>query len=443
MAAIAVAGLLALAAVALWWALRPALPEQPAEQLVAGNPALDLPSQPVGVVVLAQPAAWARLLARDPARRLLLDPAWWDALQETGRRGPSAGALAPAAVAAGVLSQFPEGLTGAWWQDGWVIQGRVRGGAVAEELRRGGLLPDGMEERTVVHGGILRVASSKALLEGWGWRPPATVPPEASLACWGWVSGAEWRGRWRGGMRLEIARGEVSAPPGLELGGAAAMGAADGLAALARLGVRLPESGLVGAITRELGRALARPVTAWVREVAAGQPLPRPRGALLLGWRDDEPPGPARDAAVERIRNALCPLGCRETGPAAGGNPRRWQSPLLSWWVRVDERGVLLATGEAELEAAAGRLAAVSASAGWLAARGPEAAHAADVLGSASLLADIGLVPRGRLELLRRASGPLAGFREVAWAEGAGGAAAWVDFAAPETDGSSDGSTRQ
>ncbi len=422
---------LLLAAAALWWALGGSRPAESAARLVRDNPALALPAEPVGVVVLAEPGAWTRLLARDPARRLLLDPSWWRGLQAGGGPGPGAGALAPAAVAAGVLSQFPSGLVAAWWDDGWVVQGRVRGGAVVDELQSGGLLPAGMKRRTVVHDGILRVASSAALLEGWGWRPPAAAPPREQLACWAWVAGVEWRGRWRRQQRLEIVRGVAPAVPEPGLGGAAVLGARDGLAALDRVGVRLPESGLLSALTRELGRSLARPVTAWVREVAPGQPLPQPRGALLLSWRDDEQPGAARDAAVGTIRDALCPFGCRETMPAEGGGPRRWQSPLLSWWVRVEEQGVLLATGQAELDAAAGRLVTAGDTASWLSARGPEAAAAADVLGGVGLLADVGLVPRSRLALLRRAAGPLAGFREVAWAEDAEGAAAWLDFAAP------------
>jgi len=262
----------------LWLLLRPVWPAASAEALVQDNPALSLPAEPEGVVALADPGRWVRMLASDPDRRLLLDPGWWRALAEGG--GVRSGALVPAAVAAAVLDQFHQGLVVAWWEDGWLVQGRLRGAASMPKESVLGWLPAGMEGRVAVREGVLRVASSARYADGWSWRPPEIYRPEAGtrLACWALVAGARWTGRWRGGVLTLLSDNQIEREfP--EAPGAALVFAQDGAAALELSGVRVPSSGLFG----ERGaRAAVLPVGRGGGGRAAAPECPA-RGGLPVG----------------------------------------------------------------------------------------------------------------------------------------------------------------
>ncbi len=404
----------ALLAAGAWWWLRPERPTVPAARLLLDNPALDLPAEPLGLVVVARPGAWARVLARHPARRLLLDPAWWREI-----RGPIAartGALGPAAAAVALLDQLPRGLVTAWWADGWVVQGTVRGGGA---LDLPSWLPEGLRQRSRIHNGVLRVASSPAWLDGWGWRPPEATraASHGRLSCWARVHGKTWSGLWSGD-RLTLTTGTPPESARLPSDGAALISVPDTAWALTEAGVRLPTSGFLAGLGREVEALLSRPSLVWVDEIAPAQPLPRPRLVIQLALRVEEREPARRARLVSRLRGVLCPLGCsiahREIG--VGTPVERWRSPLASWWVATTDDAVVLATGHEQLEHWMSRRPATTLPAtAVVIPDGPRAATTLAAIGQATLLADLGLVPRSRLRLLAHLAGPLRGVATASW----------------------------
>ncbi|MCG6962008.1 MAG: hypothetical protein LJE95_01935 [Acidobacteria bacterium] len=412
LALMGVAGGLLIAA-ALWWWLRPERPIARADRLLAANPALDLPAEPLGLVVVARPGAWARLLAHHPDRRLLLDPTWWRELR--GPLGAHRGALAPAAAAVALLDQLPRGLVAAWWADGWVVQGTIRGG---NTLTLPSWLPEGLRQRSRLHNGVLRVASSPDWLEGWGWRPAEAgqVAPHSRLSCWARINGQIWSGLWSGN-RLTLTTGVPPEHTQIPATGAALISVPDTAWALAEAGVRLPASGFLAGLGREVEALLSRPSLVWVDEVAPAQPLPRPRLVIDLPLTNDEREPARRSRLLARLRSVLCPLGCsiarRETD--SGAPVERWRSPLATWWVTGTDDAVVLATGHDQLERWLGRPQTAFPNTAVLIPDGPRAAASLAALGQATLLADLGLVPRSRLRLLAHLAGPLRGIATVAW----------------------------
>ena len=408
----------ALAAALLWW-LWPGRPAERAHRLLAENPALDLPGPPAAVAVIAQPGRWARLLARHPARRLLLDPAWWRGLESEG--SAASGALAPAAAAVALLDQVRSGLVVASFSGGWIVQGRIRGAAIQGF---DAWLPADYRGRTAIHGNVLRLASAASFLRGWGWRPQDFgVDDNASLACWLRVGGATWAGRWRGAA-LEVTHGR---PPAscTPAAGAAFFGAApDAAALLPALGVRLPHNGLLGGVARSLEGVLARPVELRLDELAPGQPLPRPRFVIELGWTAGEADAEARAAFVDRLRGVVCPFGCRVARRELDdGTPvLRWRSSVVTWWVATGPAGVSLATDRDRLASWLPRPAVVKGEPGrrW-SADGARAAAALEVLSRVGWLADLGIVSRSRLRMAARLAGPLRGFSRLGWCSAPGG----------------------
>jgi hypothetical protein len=403
----------ALLAAGAWWWLRPERPTVPAARLLLDNPALDLPAEPLGLVVVARPGAWARLLARHPARRLLLDPAWWRELRAP--LGAHRGALAPTAAAVALLDQLPRGLVAAWWADGWVVQGTIRGG---NSLALPSWLPDGLRQRSRLHNGVLRVASSPDWLEGWGWRPAEAgqVAPHSHLSCWARVNGQIWSGLWSGN-RLTLTTGTPPESARLPSDGAALISVPDTAWALTEAGVRLPTSGFLAGLGREVEALLSRPSLVWVDEIAPAQPLPRPRLVIDLPLTDDEREPARRARLLARLRSVLCPLGCsiarRETD--SGAPVERWRSPLATWWVAGIDDAVVLATGHDQLEHWLGRRRTAFPDTAVLIPDGPRAAASLAALGQATLLADLGLVPRSRLRLVAHLAGPLRGVATASW----------------------------
>lgn len=422
-----------LVAGALWWWLRPEKPVARTDRLLVANPALDLPAEPLGLVVVARPGAWARLLARHPDRRLLLDPAWWRELR--GPLGARRGALAPAAAAVALLDQLPRGLVAAWWEDGWVVQGKIRGG---QTLSLPSWLPDSLRRRSRLHNGVLRVASSPGWLDGWGWRPPAAsrTTARSRLSCWARVNGQIWSGLWSGN-RLTLTSGappERIQPTGA---GAALIAVPDTAAALAEAGVSLPTSGFLAGLGREAEALLSRPSRVWIDEIVPAQPLPRPRLVIELPLREDERAPERRTRLLTRLRSVLCPLGCsvarRETSD--GAPVERWRSPLATWWVAGNDDAVVIATGHDQLERWLGRRPSPFPDTAVLVPNGRRAAAALTALGQATLLADLDLVPRSRLRLLAHLAGPLRGIATVAWTSTTTGQRLEVELA---TGGGSD-----
>lgn len=418
-------GLLAAAGLAAWWWLRPARPAAPARALVAGNPALGVPARPVGMVVLARPGGWARLLARDPARRLLLDPGWWRQLDRGGLR--RRGAIAPAAAAIVLLDRFPRGVTAAWWEDGWVVQGAVGTGR-ATGLP--GWLPERLRRRAVLRDGVLRLASDERRLVGWAWRPPEANrwASRKRLAVWAWIEGAVWTGRWQRD-RLILERGVAHGGTLPQLTGTALLAAPNGATALAAMGVRLPHSGLLAGLAGRAGLLLQRPVTVWIDEVASAQPLPRPRLALQLAALDGRDPETLRTG----LRAVLCPIGCRvDRRELCDGSPvERWQSLLGAWWFAVRGGTAVVATGHDQLERwLAGEAARAVPERTVVLSDGRRAAPALEALARTTLLADLGLVPGERLELVNSLAGPMRGIARIAYVGGADGERLEIDLAA-------------
>jgi len=411
-----------MAAGILWW-LGPRLPAASPEVLLADNPALALPRAPAALVVLAAPGRWARLVGRVPARRVLLDPAWW---RQLGSGGPAPEpTVAAAAATAAVLDQFSSGLVVAGWRDGWIVQGRVRSPALARRL--GSWLPARYRERTVVRAGVLRLASGPRYLDGWTWRPATPSARRGRrLACWGLWRGGAWSGRWEG-RRLVLETGDPPAGGPLPESAALTARVADAAAALAALGLRPPSSGILAPLAAALRPLLAGPVALRVDAVEAAQPLPRVRFCLGIPWR----PG-ARDKQVERLRQVLCPFGCSVEGVTLDdGRPAEgWRSPLVTWWVAEGPRGISVASGRDLLTAGPPAGMPAGPVTAWR-VDGPRGAAALEAVSAAGWLADLGLVGRQRLQALGRLAGPLAGFSSLAWTGSPAGARLEIDFAAP------------
>ncbi len=415
----------ALAALAWWWRAS-VPPEDRAGRLLRDNPALVLPSRPRGLVVLARPGRWARLLARHPARRPLLDPAWWRGLAG-GNPDPGTRIAAPGAAAV-LLDRFPRGLVGAWWDRGWVVQGAVTGEAAARRISA--VLPPRLAANWAVRDGILVVASGPGLLRDGRWRPPPPrVDPDRNIACWIRRGETEWTGHWEG-RSLVLERG--SPPPG---GAARPRGTllarfSDAERTLARLGL-VPRRGEAGAgMGGTLGSLLGRPVTLWVQRIPEGNSLPTPQGAARFARREGETPG----RVEELLGGLLCAFGCvSETAELLDGTPvSLWRSAVGRWWVLAGEGGVAVADTRDRLEAFLGMERAGLFPAGtWVVTEGPSLGASLRALGGAAVLADLGLVDRTRLQRAARLAGPLAGFGVLSWVGSGGGGRVEIELAAP------------
>jgi len=108
----------------------------------------------------------------------------------------------------------------------------------------------------------------------------------------------------------------------------------------------------------------------------------------------------------------------------------RWRSPLGTWWVAAGRNVFVVATGHEQLE----RWLAGAASRQALPERmaltdGRRAAPALEAISKATLLADLRLVPRERLELAARIAGPLRGLARIAYVAGADGERVEIDLA--------------
>ncbi|NOZ94142.1 MAG: hypothetical protein GXP47_05300 [Acidobacteria bacterium] len=399
----------------LWWRHATALPQARAGSFLADSPALRLPGPPEGLVVLARPGGWARFLARNPERRVLLDPGWWRSLSG-GPAGAGPRAAVPGAAAALLLDQFRHGVTVAWWQNAWIVQGAVPGGGAARRLA--GMLPQSLAGRWRLREGVLRIASDPALLEGDSWTVAPSVDPTRRLACWLWFHGSEWPGHWEGpSLVLEHGNPDTIALP--DPRGTVLAHLEDGRQLLAVLGNRLPVRGVLAGVAEKLDGLLARPVGFWLRRLEGGSALPHARMALDLGLLEGED----GEQVADSLREVLCPLGCttEEAGLSDGRPARRWRSALGSWWAIVlPGDAVVAATGQGQLETLLGARTGWPGG-DWAVVGGGAAASSLEALASARLLEVFGILRPGQLSLLRRVAVPLRGVGAVSWQRDPGG----------------------
>ncbi len=399
----------------LWWRHTTALPQARAGSFLADSPALRLPGRPAGLVVLARPGGWARFLARNPERQVLLDPRWWRSLSGSPA-GAGSRAAVPGAAVALLLDQFRRGVTVAWWRDAWIVQGAVPGGGAARRLA--GLLPQSLAGRWRLRDGVLRIVSDRQLLEGDSWTVAPSVDPARRLACWVWFHGSEWPGHWEG-PRLVLEHGTPDAIGLPEPRGTVLAHLEDGRQLLAVLGNRLPARGVLAGVAEKLDGLLARPVVFWLRRLEGGSALPHPRMALELDLLEGED----GERVAGSLRDLLCPLGCttQEAGLSDGRPARQWRSALGSWWAIVlPGDAVVAATGQGQLETLLGARRGWPGG-DWAVLGGDAAASSLEVLASARLLEVFGILRPGQLDLLRRIAAPLHGVTAVSWQRDPGG----------------------
>jgi hypothetical protein len=418
LAAAACAALALALAAGLWWGRSHQPAELPAGQLMAASVTAEWSAPLDALVVVARPARWADRIGRDPRRRPLVDPVWWGSVDDESL-GPLP--VAPSTVATAVLEAFPSTLAVGWWQGGWQIRGPMRAQApLAAALAASG---DSQVTFATVDG-VARIMPEDAT-PGVSWQPTTpAVAPSTELACWVWSGQRHWLGRWRGST-LEVTEPGVTAIPPEPSRAALVLHADDLHAALAAAGIQPPRDPWLSVVTSEMEALLARPATLVLDELEPNDPLPRPRIALVLPWWD------ARRIVVARTRSALCPVGARVEAVQldTGRRAERWRSSLLSWWAVEHDEGLIVASGEralvtgievAELEA--------RPPGPWWSVNGPRLATSLQAAGHAHLLADLGVLPRSRLEELRRLAGPLAGFGQISWQRTAAGEAVHVQL---------------
>ncbi len=396
----------------LWWRWTNAPPQARAGSFLAESPALEFPSRPEGIVVLARPGGWARFLAQNPSRAVLLDPSWWQSLAVGSTRQGSS-AAAPGGAAALLLDQLRHGLVVAWWKGAWIVQGAVPGGDNARRL--GALLPQHLAGKWRLENGVLRIASDPSLLEGRDWKVRPSVDPSRRLACWVWLEGAQWPGWWeKGELVLERGRaGKTSLP---EARGALLARVEDGRRLLDLVGSRIPSRGLLEGIGRQLDGLLSRPVGLWLRRLEVGPALPRPLMALELGLLEGEDGHRVAGA----LREVLCPFGCTtEEAVLSDGRPaERWESAMGTWWaVVVPGDAVVAATARGQLETLLGARTAWPRG-DWAVVSGDAAASSLRALASARLLTVLGLARNDQLDRMRRLSVPLQGLKTLRWLRG-------------------------